>query len=345
MPLHRYALRPQGYARRSRRGGAHHVEVAESPAQDAILEVKEKIIKVLKNHKYAGEYKAFDIECENPIPAIVDKETFEKVQQNLAKNQRAGGRYKAIYTYLLSGKVKCGLCGRAMCGSFANINRAKTKFRTYYRCLGRKSEQGCDSKSIHGEKLEKIVIDNVMKIVLHDDFVDKIANKIIELNQFEDNSTNLIKAFEFELKEIETKIDNIMTAIEEGLATQRMKNRISELETREEQLHEQIQFERLKINRTLVSKEQIIYWFSMFKDGNIHSTEFVEQLIELFIDKVVVSSNKVDIYCNYLDKSQQHMLLFSYNDVIDTETFHVIKVSKSKTLKIGTSTVCLEILI
>lgn len=303
----------------------------------------EKIIKVLNNHKYAGEYKAFDIECESSIPAIIDKETFEAVQMALAKNQRAGGRYKAKYKYMLSGKVKCGLCGRAMCGSFANINRAKTKFRTYYRCLGKKSEKGCDSGSIHGEKLEKVVIDNVMKIVLHDDFVDKIANKILELNQLQDDSTGLINAFELELKEIATKIDNIMTAIEEGLATQRMKTRISELEAREEQLNEQIKFERMKINKTLISKEQIIYWFSMFKNGDIHSTEFVEQLIELFIDKVVVFPDKIDIYCNYLDKSQQQMLLFSYSDVFETETLHVMKVSKYKTLKIGKSTVCLEI--
>ena len=87
-----------------------------------------------------------------------------------------------------------------------------------------------------------------------------------------------------------------MTAIEEGVASKRMMERINELEQQESKLQEQINTERLKINTTVLSKEEIIYWLSMFKDGNIHSTEFCERLINLFVEKVVVYPNKIDIY-------------------------------------------------
>ena len=305
---------------------------------------RHKIGKVLRNKKYTGDYECFDVQCENPIPAIIDKETFETAQQLLSKNRKAGGRNKSKYKYQLSGKVKCGQCGSAMCGNYSGISKKNKTVRCYYTCQGKKEKRGCRAKAMHREKIEKLVLDNTMKIILKDDFIDKIADKIIELNQLEDDSTGLINAYEIELKEIESKIDNIMTAIEEGLATPRMKNRIAELERREEQLQEQIEFEKHKICNSMLSKEQIVYWLTMFKEGDINSEEFTDRLIELFVEKVVVFPDKIDIYYNYIDKAHQELMLFSADSSLDTEPLHSMKVAKSKILMIGKHTICLEII-
>lgn len=303
-----------------------------------------KIGKVLRNKKYTGDYECFDVQCESPIPAIIDKETFEAAQQLLAKNKKIGGRNKSRFKYKLSGKVKCGECGSAMCGNYAGTSNKNHKVRCYYICQGKKEHRGCTSKSAYRDLIEKIVLDNTMKIILKDDFIDKIADKIIELNQLEDDSTDLVNAFEIELKETESKIDNIMSAIEDGLATQRMKNRLAELEAREQQLQEQIEFEKNKICNNVLTKEQIVYWLTMFKEGDINSEEFCDQLIDLFIEKVVVFPDKIDIYYNYLDNEHQQIMLFSEPNVLDTGTLLHIRVSKSKTLMIGKHTICLEIM-
>ena len=84
---------------------------------------REKIGKILRNSKYMGEYESFETKCEGAIPAIVDKETYEAAQQLLSKNKKAGGKHRARYKYLLSGKIKCGECGSAMCGNYAGISR------------------------------------------------------------------------------------------------------------------------------------------------------------------------------------------------------------------------------
>lgn len=303
-----------------------------------------KIGKVLRNKKYMGEYESFDIQCETPIPAIVDKETFEAAQQLLAKNKKLGGRNKSRYKYQLSGKVKCGQCGSAMCGNYAGINKKNKTVRCYYTCQGKKEHRGCTAKAIYREKVEKIVLDNTMEIILKDDFIEMIATKIIELNQFEDESTGLINAFEIELADIKTKIDNIMTAIEEGVASKRMTDRITELESREQELQQQIEFERLKICNSLLSKEQIVYWLELFKDGDIHSTEFCDKLIDLFINKVVVFSDRVEIHYNYMDKGHQQSMHFFNQNSLDAETLQTMRVSQSKTLRIGKSTICLEVI-
>ena len=44
------------------------------------------------------------------IPAIVDEELWNKVNQNLVKNKRKEGK-RAEYLYLLNGIIYCGHCG------------------------------------------------------------------------------------------------------------------------------------------------------------------------------------------------------------------------------------------
>ena len=83
----------------------------------------------------------------------------------------------------------------------------------------------------------------------------------------------------------------------------------------------------------------------MFKDGNIHSPEFCDRLISLFIDKVVVFPNKVDIYYNYIDEAHQEMMLFSNENVLDTDTLMTMSLTEYQTLIIGKHTLCLEILL
>ena len=303
-----------------------------------------KVGKVLRNKKYAGEYECFDVQCETPIPAIIDKETFEAAQELLAKNKKLGGRNKSKHKYRLSGKIKCGQCGSAMCGNYAGLSRTNKKVRCYYACNNKKEKRGCTASAVHRDKVEALVIKNTMDIVLQDDFIDKIADKIIELNQLEDDSTGLINAFEFEKQELKIKIDNILTAIENGVASKRMMGRISELEEREQELEQQIEFERMKIHRTLLSKEQIVYWLTMFKEGDINSEEFCDKLINLFIDKVVAFSDKIVIHYNYMDKAHQQSMHFLDPNILDTDTLQTMRVSQSKTLYIGKHTIYLEVM-
>ena len=59
-------------------------------------------------------------------PAIVDQKTFRKAQEKLAKEKKESNNSK--YVYLLSGKIKCGVCGSAL---VAYMSAKKTK---NYRC-------------------------------------------------------------------------------------------------------------------------------------------------------------------------------------------------------------------
>ena len=88
---------------------------------------KNSLSSILTNEKYVGRYvfnkrkeKTIDgkrnptlkpkeewIVIEGGLPAIVDKSTFEAVQNKLSRNKRKSGSFKAKETYLLSGLIFC----------------------------------------------------------------------------------------------------------------------------------------------------------------------------------------------------------------------------------------------
>ena len=64
---------------------------------------------MLKNEKYIGIYTYKDeIRIENAIPPIIDKETFDKVQEMLKYNKRAPAHKWSAADYLLTDKLFCG---------------------------------------------------------------------------------------------------------------------------------------------------------------------------------------------------------------------------------------------
>ena len=136
-----------------------------------------------------------------------------------------------------------------------------------------------------------------------------------------------------------------MNAIEEGIATKRMTDRMLELEKRENQLEEQIVFENAIIRQNNLTKEQIIYWLSMFKGGDIQSDEFIEKLIKLFIKKVVVNLNTIEIHYNYIkDNSASKTVLVNFTPKTrDIGRIMSLKLSQSKTIFIGKDILYLEV--
>lgn len=58
-------------------------------------------------------------------------------------------------------------------------------------------------------------------------------------------------------------------------------------------------FAKESIARRIISKEQIIYWISSFKGGDITSEKYRQQLIDTFVNAVFVYDDKIVITYNY----------------------------------------------
>ena len=104
------------------------------------------------------------IRIENGMPAIIDKKTFEKVQQKMKENKRRAGSFKSKHLYLLSGMIFCGECGEPMFGNFRKGGRHKLLYASY-RCANRRSHKGCCNKEIHREYIEDFVLESLQRIL------------------------------------------------------------------------------------------------------------------------------------------------------------------------------------
>lgn len=128
------------------------------------------ITSILKNRMYCGDMvqgryriKSYKVHVQETVPkdewyiventheAIIDRETFEKVQRLLLRDTRTGPQQNKLY--LFSGFLKCADCGKSM-------TRSKVGDTVYYYCRTYKdqSKGGCTKHTIRHDRLEAAVL-------------------------------------------------------------------------------------------------------------------------------------------------------------------------------------------
>ena len=98
-----------------------------------------------------------------PVPALVDEETFDRVQQRLADNKRFAARSTKVPS-LLQGMAACASCGYGYYRTSTTTSSGKKIY--YYRCLGSDDYryQGgrvCANKPVRADYVDAVVWDHV----------------------------------------------------------------------------------------------------------------------------------------------------------------------------------------
>jgi site-specific DNA recombinase len=77
-----------------------------------------------------------------PVPALVETDLFERVQEQLAENRRRNRQRLEGVRYLLQGLLVCAKCGYAFCGRWCpRYPREPGRGYHYYRCCGTESNR------------------------------------------------------------------------------------------------------------------------------------------------------------------------------------------------------------
>ncbi|NQT72017.1 MAG: recombinase family protein [Chloroflexi bacterium] len=152
------------------------------------------------------------IEIPNATPPIIDRNLFDLVQIKLKRNKERSRRNKK-YQYLLSNHIKCQRCGRPYWGY---LSRGKWKDKTYltryYRCAGklrRISPVQCNNHNINADEIEKLLWQEVDKIMSHPQMVlSELERRKYDRNQ----ETRLTK----ELQQIDNRL-RVLDRDQQGL--------------------------------------------------------------------------------------------------------------------------------
>lgn len=206
---------------------------------------------ILKNEKYNGTYTynkvkrnangtrnthaAPDddrvIRVDGAVPAIVPRDTWEKVQKMLKSRVRAKRSPQSDTTAYLAGKLFCGNCGKSMV-----ITRSKKGQYVYYDCSGKKRLKNCDKKPLPVDVAEKEVARGV-KTILSEHGIDYIIDEVMEKkNAMEDTIAPKTTIIKRTLAGINTKINNINEAIAAGIFSDSTRDMLISLENEKNNL-------------------------------------------------------------------------------------------------------------
>ncbi len=246
------------------------------------------IYSILRNKNYAGVYEYKGELFTDIYPQIITVEAFEKVRARIDSNKTGSRSVQTVY--LLRGKLRCGYCGQPISAESGTSRTREKKF--YYKCHGRKKyKNGCTKTTIKKELLEEFVVEFIIGELKRCENIESAVNTIMSLQEkyLRDNPTlNILKK---EKKQIDTALNNLMRAIEQGIISNTTTKRLRELEEQQVELERKILIEESK-QAVLLDREQIESYYIKAL------TSDPERIINTVIREIVLYNDKIEIYLN-----------------------------------------------
>lgn len=228
------------------------------------------------------------IYADRTIEAIVPMELFNTVQAILAERKRTNQRNRNN-TYWLSGLIICEHCGKPMIGHTIKRKLQKTG---YYNCKVCKYY-------LRQDKVEDIVLESVKTALLSKAYIKSLQNY---LQSFNENNTVSIKQYDKELFQVEKKIGNIRMAIEDGMYSSELKERMEELELQKQTIIEEIEnIQRTKEKAAYTEDEIRAQLASLREDLDDEDLAVRKNTAKFILSKIEANREKeLKIYMNTL---------------------------------------------
>jgi site-specific DNA recombinase len=235
------------------------------------------------------------------IPALVTQEQFNLVQAKLAQNKSFAQRNNKTHQYLLRALVSCGIC------QLSCVARTVSKVDYgYYVCSGKapavhgRREDKCPSRFIPAQQLDELVWQDLCEILMHPKSImhalERAQGGCWLPQELQARRENLRHA----CVQIEQQLDRLTEAYLAGIIPlAEYERRRSELEQRMAGLEAQantlaVQTDRQK--ELIGLSESITDFCTRVRQGLTNATfEQKRQLVELLIDRVVVTNYEVEI--------------------------------------------------
>ena len=269
---------------------------------------------------YGAEGKRKRVYSDEPIivkgkhEAIIDEQTFNKVQELIDNNPRHHMK-RFNGNHLLSGLLRCPACGYGM--SIQPVKRGN-KLYEYYTCNQYMNHKTCKPNTINKDKIEPEFLDILEKKVNEPDFqrsfLASVNSSDKQVKEYEKTIMNKEKG----IKEFENKLEAIVDELLEESSDRvkiALRNRMEDLSVRIEELQTDIAKKRDKIKN--------------LESQKLNQNDVIE--IFKYVGKVIKSID---------DKEKQQMLVRRLVTEIQVEDKKIKEVhfSFSKNFRVGGGT-------
>lgn len=235
-----------------------------------------------------------------PVPALVDAESFARVQEKLAQNQRTAARNNKQNQYLLRGLVSCGHCqlsarGRTLNGSYQ-----------YYVCHGRVNPLHtfhagtCTARYAPADQLDELVWHDLVRVLMTADLIAQALERAHGGYWLPQELQARLHKLETAVKQVDLQqarlLDAYLAGVVELAEFERKREELTQKRDSLQQQAAQLQAtseQRVELGKTLTSIEL----FCQQVRPVLAEATFAQrrELIELLIDRVIVTDQSVEI--------------------------------------------------
>lgn len=231
------------------------------------------------------------------VPGVVERETFDLVQEKLSHNKRFASRNNKSHRYLLRALVSCGACGQS--------SNARTTWdgRSYYVCRGHAeivSEQRCRARHAPGGQLDELVWEDLCEVLIHPEHIKAALQRAHGGEWLPQELKARLEGAEKAVSQIERHNRRLLDAYLGGvLELAEFERKRNELKGRSDaMLAQKRQLEATARERTELSgiADSIEGFCEQVKAALFGATfEQKRALVELLIDRVIVADEEVEI--------------------------------------------------
>ncbi len=261
------------------------------------------ITDLLQNEKYIGNFIYNHTQTEiirlegiikNPI---IDEDLWDRVQK-LRKD--AGKPKHRKRKYLMTGKMRCGICGFTYCGSGGKKKNKNGEMAAYYKCQGKvKNKNGCTNPSLNKEYYEQLIVDTITEAVLTDNAIEKIAVSVIDQLEKERKAPQTSTAkLKKQLDKVKDKQARLMELyLDGGMERKVLDNKNAALKEERKHLEEQIEknlyLEQSNIFDVRDIKEMILEFRQELKYNP--DIDFAQAVFNTFVESIVVYPETLEL--------------------------------------------------
>lgn len=142
---------------------------------------KNDLQRLLRNVIYLGKVDYEGRIYEGEHEAIVDEDTWERVQKLMTRNWRTGGKeVRNRYGALLRNLLRCAPCGSGMTHTISTKNG---KSYRYYVCSNaqKRGRKACPTPPLNAHEIEQAVVEHIRHVGAHPEMLTAVLDKTEDL--------------------------------------------------------------------------------------------------------------------------------------------------------------------
>ncbi len=297
-------LNKRGYKTRLGRpfSSASLHDILKNPKYIGICIYNKRVSQSVANSSHKFKDKSEWIIKDDVYPPLVNREVFDDIQKLFSK-RKISDQSRAKEVYLLSGEIRCGICGSAYCGE-RKINSKGIRSYSYF-CNSRNKhlETKCKNPSINRSVVEQFVLQKLADTVCNNSVIKELTSSYNKyLSEQNGSAVQELAEAKRELNKINDKIESTINLLLE-MKSAALKEKLSELEQQKEYVNHKILDLSAKSATMNITESELEDVFALIRQNLTQGTlSNVKQLIDIYLNSVTVFPDKVVVTFNFFPK-------------------------------------------